>query len=142
AFPRGLILHTMYFHDELRDFGEIDKGESVKTKESELQLALRLVRELASEAFDPKKYDDEYRRRVLALVKEKAEDNEVTIAPPRAPRGKVIDLMDALKRSLEKRGGPEAAKKASAGRKELAKASRRVGEAARSLERRARVGKR
>jgi DNA end-binding protein Ku len=142
AFPRGLILHTMYFHDELRDFGEIDKGESVKTKESELQLALRLVRELASEAFDPKKYDDEYRRRVLALLKEKAEGNEVTIAPPRAPRGKVIDLMDALKRSLEKRGGPEAAKKASAGRKELAKASRRVGEAARSLERRARVGKR
>jgi DNA end-binding protein Ku len=142
AFPRGLILHTMYFHDELRDFGEIDKGESVKTKESELQLALRLVRELASEAFDPKKYDDEYRRRVLALVKEKAEGKEVTIAPPRAPRGKVIDLMDALKRSLEKRGGPEAAKKASAGRKELAKASRRVGEAARSLERRARVGKR
>jgi len=141
-FPRGLILHTMYFHDELRDFGEIDKGESVKTKESELQLALRLVRELASEAFDLKKYDDEYRRRVLALVKEKAEGKEVTIAPPRAPRGKVIDLMDALKRSLEKRGGPEAAKKASAGRKELAKASRRVGEAARSLERRARVGKR
>ena len=141
-FPRGLILQTMYFHDELRDFGEIDKGESVKTKESELQLALRLVRELASEAFDPKKYDDEYRRRVLALVKEKAEGKEVTIAPPRAPRGKVIDLMDALKRSLEKRGGPEAAKKASAGRKELAKASRRVGEAARSLERRARVGKR
>ena len=142
AFPRGLILHSMYFHDELRDFGEIDKGESVKTKESELQLALRLVRELASEAFDPKKYDDEYRRRVLALVKEKAEGKEVTIAPPRAPRGKVIDLMDALKRSLEKRGGPEAAKKASAGRKELAKASRRVGEGARSLERRARVGKR
>ena len=141
-FQRGLILHTMYFHDELRDFGEIDKGESVKTKESELRLALRLVRELASEEFDPKKYDDEYRRRVLALVKEKAEGKEVTIAPPRAPRGKVIDLMDALKRSLEKRGGPEAAKKASAGRKELAKASRRVGEAARSLERRARVGKR
>jgi DNA end-binding protein Ku len=141
-FQGGLILHTMYFHDELRDFGEIDKGESVKTKESELQLALRLVRELAGEEFDPKKYDDEYRRRVLALVKEKAEGKEVSIAPPRAPRGKVIDLMDALKRSLEKRGGPEAAKKASAGRKELAKASRRVGEAARPLERGARAGKR
>jgi DNA end-binding protein Ku len=143
SFQRGLILHTMYFHDEIRDFAEIDRGESLKTKESELQLALRLVRELASEEFDPKKYDDEYRRRILALVKEKAEGKEVTIAPPRAPRGKVIDLMDALKRSLEKRSGPEAAKKGSAGRRALAKPSRRVGEASRPpLEKRTRAGKR
>jgi hypothetical protein len=50
--------------------------------------------------------------------------------------------MDALKKSLEKRGGPEAAKKGSAGRKDLAKASRHAGEAPRPLEKRARVGKR
>jgi DNA end-binding protein Ku len=141
-FQRGLILHTMYFHDEIRDIGEIDRGESVKIKESEVQLALRLIAELAKKSFDPEEYDDEYRQRVLALVKEKAQGKKVTIAPPRAPRGKVIDLMDALKKSLEKRRGPEAAKKGSAGRKELAKVSRRVGEAGRPLERRARAGKR
>ena len=77
-FQRGLILHTMYFHDEIRDVGEIDRGEAGKIKESELQLALRLIEELASEEFDQKKYDDEYRRRVLALVKEKAEGKEGT----------------------------------------------------------------
>jgi len=58
-FQRGLILHTMYFHDEIRDVGEIDRGESVKIKESEVQLALRLIAELASKNFDPEKYDDE-----------------------------------------------------------------------------------
>ena len=47
-FQRGLILHTMYFHDEIRDVGEIERGESVKIKESEVQLALRLIAELAS----------------------------------------------------------------------------------------------
>jgi DNA end-binding protein Ku len=77
-FQRGLILHTMYFHDEILDVGEIDRGEAGKIKESELQLALRLIEELASEEFDPKKYDDEYRRRALALVKEKAEGKEGT----------------------------------------------------------------
>jgi len=141
-FQRGLILHTMYFHDEIRNFGEIDREESVKTKDSEVQLALRLIAELASKEFDPEKYDDEYRQRVLALVKEKTQGKKVTVAPSRAPRGKVIDLMDALKKSLEKRGGPEAAaKKGSAGRKELAKASRRVGQAPRTFEKRARAGK-
>jgi len=141
-FQRGLILHTMYFHDEIRDVGEIDRGESVKIKESEVQLALRLIAELASKNFDPEKYDDEYRQRVLALVKEKAQGKKVTIASPRAPRGKVIDLMDALKKSLEKRRGPEPAEKGSAGRKALAKGSRGVGEAARPFERRVRAGKR
>ena len=141
-FQRGLILHTMYFHDEIRDVGEIDRGESVKIKESEVQLALRLIAELANKNFDPEKYDDEYRQRVLALVKEKAQGKKATIALPRAPRGKVIDLMDALKKSLEKRRGAEPAEKGSAGRKALAKGSRRVGEAARPLERRVRAGKR
>jgi len=125
----------------------IGKGRYIRVTEDELealelQLALRLIDELASEEFDPKKYDDEYRRRVLALVNEKAEGKEGTFAPPQAPRGKVIDLMDALKKSLAKRGGPEAAKKGSAGRKDLTKASRHAGEAPRPLEKRARVGKR
>jgi DNA end-binding protein Ku len=139
-FQRGLILHTMYFHDEIRDFGEIDKGESLKTSESELQLALRLVRELARKEFSPEKYDDEYRKRVLAFVKQKAKGKDVAVPPPRAPRGKVIDLMDALKKSLEKRGGPEAARRGSPGRTALAKAARRVGETHRPVDKRAARG--
>lgn len=99
----GLMLHTMYFADEIRDFGEIDKGQSAKVREGELQLAIHLIDELSSEEFKPEEYQDDYRLRVLDLVNLKVEGKEVTTAAPQAPRAQVIDLMDALKESLAKR---------------------------------------
>src|SRR5438876_5703003 len=101
----GLMLHTMYFADEIRDFGEVDKGEDAKLKPGEMDLAQRLVRELSSESFTPEKYSDEYRTRVLEVVEAKVEGKEVTSLAPQAQRTQVIDLMDALKQSLGKRGG-------------------------------------
>ena len=100
----GLMLHTMYFADEIRDFGEVDKGEDAKLKPGELDLAERLVGELTSEKFAPEKYDDEYRDRVLQVVESKVEGKEVTSLAPQAQRTQVIDLMEALKQSLGKRG--------------------------------------
>ena len=99
----GLMLHTMYFADEIRDFGEVDKGEDAKVKPGELELAERLVGELSSEAFRPEQYADEYRTRVLQVVESKVEGREVTSLAPQAQRAQVIDLMDALKQSLGKR---------------------------------------
>jgi DNA end-binding protein Ku len=99
----GLMLHTMYFADEVRDFGEIDKGASAKVRENELKLALQLVDGLASEEFEPSRYEDEYRQRVLDLIKKKVEGQEMTTATPAPPRAQVIDLMEALKESLAKR---------------------------------------
>src|SRR5216683_2703798 len=61
----GLLLHTMYFADEVRDFGEIDKGQSAKIREGELELAVRLIAELSHEEFKPEQYQDDYRLRVL-----------------------------------------------------------------------------
>jgi DNA end-binding protein Ku len=110
----GLMLHTMYFADEVRDFGEIDKGDSAKIREGELDLALQLINGLAGETFSPARYTDEYRHRVLEMINKKVEGQEITMAEPAAPRAQVIDLMDALKESLAKRGlSPEdaAAKK-------------------------------
>jgi DNA end-binding protein Ku len=101
----GLMLHTMYFADEVRDFGEIDKGESAKIKEGELELASRLIDELTHREFEPAKYQDEYRLRVLELVNQKVEGKEVTAVTPEVHRAQVIDLMDALKQSLAKRAG-------------------------------------
>ena len=101
----GLMLHTMYFADEIRDFGEVDKGEGAKVKPGELELAERLVGELSSEAFRPEQYADEYRTRVLEVVENKVEGKEVTSLAPQAQRTQVIDLMEALKQSLGKRGG-------------------------------------
>jgi len=106
---KGLMLHTMYFADEIRDFGEIDKGEDAKLKPGEMELAERLVKELSADAFKPEKYDDDYRKRVLEAVESKVDGKEVTSLAPQAQRTQVIDLMDALKQSLGKRGGGESA---------------------------------
>jgi len=99
----GLMLHTMYFADEVRDFGEIDKGQSAKIREGEVELALRLIDELSRDEFKPEQYQDEYRLRVLDLVNVKVEGKEVTAVGPEVQRAQVIDLMDALKQSLAKR---------------------------------------
>lgn len=106
---KGLMLHTMYFADEIRDFGEVDKGEDAKLKPGETELAQRLVQELTSEKFTPEKYADEYQARVLEGVEAKVEGKEVTSLAPQAQRTQVIDLMDALKQSLGKRGAGGAA---------------------------------
>jgi DNA end-binding protein Ku len=97
---KGLIMHTMYFADEVRNFAEIGKGESAKISPSETKLATRLIDELSNDAFEPEKYEDEYAQRVLDLVKKKAEGEEITVSHPAPQRGNVIDLMEALKKSL------------------------------------------
>ena len=99
----GLVLHTMYFADEVRNFDEIGKGESAKISEAESQLAVRLIEELSTGDFEPDKYEDEYSQRVLDLVDKKAEGQKITLAKPQARRGQVIDLMAALKESLGKK---------------------------------------
>ena len=116
----GLMLHTMYFADEIRDFGEIDKGQSAKIKEGELELALRLIDELSDGAFRPEQYQDEYRLRVLDLVNLKVEGKEVTAAGPQVQRAQVLDLMEALKESLAKRVSKEKKPAARAQRAEAA----------------------
>ena len=98
----GLMMHTMYFANEVRSFEEIPKGESAKISPAETELAVRLIEELSSEEFEPDKYGDEYSQRVLNLVNQKAEGQEITLAPPQPQRGQVIDLMAALKGSLGK----------------------------------------
>ena len=99
----GLVLHTMYFADEVRNFDEIAKGESAKISEAESQLAVRLIEELSTGDFEPDKYEDEYSQRVLDLVDKKAEGQKITLAKPQPRRGQVIDLMAALKESLGKK---------------------------------------
>jgi DNA end-binding protein Ku len=98
----GLILHTMYFANEVRNFDEISKAEGAKISGVEINLAVRLIDELSNDEFEPDKYQDEYSQRVLDLVNEKAKGKEVTVAQPQVRRGQVIDIMAALKESLGK----------------------------------------
>jgi DNA end-binding protein Ku len=70
-YKKGLVLHTMYYSDEVRDFNQVPKGEKVKVSEKELELGVGLIDRLTSEEFHPENYQDEYRIRVLALLDKK-----------------------------------------------------------------------
>jgi len=144
ASGNGLMLHTMFFADEIRDFSEVDKGENAKLKPGEMELAQRLVNELASDKFAPEKYADEYRTRVLEAVEQKVEGKQVTSLAPQAQRAQVIDLMDALKQSLGKRGSSEAKAADGATEKSMEKkpAARARAKAAEAAPKKASGGKR
>jgi DNA end-binding protein Ku len=97
-YRKGLVLHTMYHADEVREFTQVPKGEKVKVSETEVELGVGLIERLTSEEFHPEDYKDEYRIRVLAMLDEKSKGKEVTIKVPSPQRdGKVVDIMEALK---------------------------------------------
>jgi DNA end-binding protein Ku len=95
----GLILHQLYYASEVRSFSEIDTGAMLGFSEIEQELAKKLIAQLTSEKFQPESYQDQYELRVRAAVEQKVAGQEVTIAPE-APRAQIIDLFEALKRSL------------------------------------------
>ncbi|HEY2486201.1 MAG TPA: Ku protein [Candidatus Binataceae bacterium] len=103
-YQDGLMLHTMHYGDEVRGFGEIDHGADAPAKPAEVDLAKRLIGDLTEKKFDIDKYKDGYRERVIEAASQKANGQEITEPPPEVQRGKVIDLMSALKESLKKRG--------------------------------------
>ncbi|HVN27479.1 MAG TPA: Ku protein [Candidatus Binataceae bacterium] len=110
-YEGGLMLHTMYYADEVVAEADVDRGQNAKTSDKELELAQRLIDDLTEKKFDPSKYHDEFRERVQEAAQRKAAGEEAVTATPTEPRGKVIDLMSALKASLEKRGSAEKAEK-------------------------------
>ena len=100
AAQDGLMLHTMYFADEVRSFAEIERGKDAKFRDAEMGLALKLIDGLTAETFTPEEFTDEYRERVLAMITAKVEGEEIVSALPEAPKARVIDLMEALQQSL------------------------------------------
>ena len=94
-----LILDVLYYADEVRNIQDIETPAS-KIKDREIGLAERLITELSNEKWQPEKYRDTYRERILELIKMK-QQGEAIVSPPFSKRGaEVVDLMDALKRSL------------------------------------------
>jgi len=109
--PSGLMLHTLFYADEVRSFDDVDAGDAPEPKEKEVELAVQLVEQLASDDFAPERYHDEYRTRALELIEQKIAGKAIAVAPAAAPKGQVIDLMEALKASLAAREGSEPAKR-------------------------------
>jgi DNA end-binding protein Ku len=111
-YKNGLILHYAYYANEVRAFDEVDTGAVIATKPVEDELADKLIAQLTIPEFNPEQYRDEYVERVKAAVEQKVAGQEVAI-PPEQPPAQIIDLFEALKRSLAEAGG--AANDAAAG---------------------------
>jgi len=103
----GLVMQQLLYAGEVRSIQEIEipKGE---VKEAELKLARQLIEQQASDTFDPAPYVDEVRARIETAVQKKVEGQEITMAE--APEGgaQVIDLMEALRASLERKAPAKA----------------------------------
>src|SRR5438309_2969123 len=117
---KGILSHTMYFQDEIRQVEEFRTDTSL-VKDKELAMAKMLISSLEAE-FEPQKYHDEYRLNLQRMIESKIEGKKVVAAPSEhvAP---VIDIMEALKRSLaEKRKPAQAATAAAVGEDDEASA--------------------
>jgi DNA end-binding protein Ku len=116
-YEKGLILHTMYYADEVRDFDAIDIEESGSVREKEVALAEMLINELTEKKFDPLQFKDEYRRRLLERIKAKSKGKAIEPEEKEEEKGgEVIDIMEALRRSLGK-GGTKPARRSPAKRR-------------------------
>jgi DNA end-binding protein Ku len=101
----ALVMQTLRYADELRPIAEIPRGEG-EVKPAELALAKQFIEQLSTDTFDPSKYEDTYRRKLQEVIDSKVAGEPVSIAPAEPPRTQVIDLMEALKASLARRGAP------------------------------------
>lgn len=108
----GLIFHQMYYADEVRAFDDVDTGAKFEFHDAEKDLARQLIGQLTASEFDAHKYEDSFRTRVLAAVEQKVAGKKLQLAP-QAPRAQIIDLVEALRQSLEgKAAGPSTVEKA------------------------------
>jgi DNA end-binding protein Ku len=97
-----LVLETMYYADEVRSPAELAPEEEeegdVRLRKAEIDMAKSLVENLVSE-FDPAKYDDEYRKELFDLIRTKEQGQP--LPEPERPQAEVVDLMQALRESVE-----------------------------------------
>jgi len=109
-----MLMNTLHWPDEIRSVEGIrGVDNSVKISDRELQMAKTLVESLA-DSFDPERFQDNYKEALMKVVKAKVEGQETISAPEPEAAPKVMDLMEALKASVEaaKKSKPEAAKPA------------------------------
>jgi DNA end-binding protein Ku len=93
-----LMLETLFYPDEIRT-QDLAESPEVLVSQPELNMALSLV-EMLEEPFDPRRYSDDYRHALLEVIEAKRSGQEL-VAQPEAPMPKTVDLMAALKASLE-----------------------------------------
>jgi DNA end-binding protein Ku len=122
-----LVLNLMRFQEELRDPSEFDVPDRDLDKHSvtkkELQMAEQLVESMTDE-WDPSKYHDEYREKLLQMIEQRVESGQLEAGPEaeekEEPKPGVVNIMDLLEQSVQQKGGGKKAKKSGSERKRTA----------------------
>lgn len=118
-----LVMEQLHYANEVRKPSEVEVPDT-QVKPAELALAKQLIEQGATEEFQPEKYHDQVHDRIMEAIEGKVESGtEITAEPTEAPQAKVIDLMEALKASLGKKGAAAAAE-----RKEPKRAGKKAAE--------------
>jgi DNA end-binding protein Ku len=110
--PMGdiLVMEQLHYQGEIRSADDVPRTE-VTLKDAELALARQLIEQGSVDEFRPQNFHDTVRERVLEAIQRKVDGQEITAEATEAPQTKIIDLMDALKASLAKRGASTDEKK-------------------------------
>lgn len=127
AMEGGLVLETLHYAEEVRAIKDVPKPEG-QVNSKELDLAVELIEQRKAAAFHPEQYKDEVQERMQAQVDRKVAGQEIIAEPTEAPETQVLDLMEALKRSLASKASAdaEAAPKRGARAKAAAKPARQL----------------
>ncbi|HEV8339258.1 MAG TPA: Ku protein [bacterium] len=110
----GMVMSTLFYADEIRAL-ETEEVPAARIHPNERKMAVQLIEGL-SDGFQPETFTDTYREKIMAAIKAKEAGEAVTAAPGPRPE-KVVDLMDALRRSLEQARTPKAQPQAPAARR-------------------------
>jgi DNA end-binding protein Ku len=99
----GLVMEQLKHQEELRPFNEVPL-DHVDVKDAELDLAIKIIEQRTNDKFEPEKYTDEIRAKILAMIEQKVEGQAISVPSEEKSEAKIIDLMEALRASVgEKR---------------------------------------
>jgi DNA end-binding protein Ku len=119
----GMMLHTMYYADEVKKVEGFGAPEGVELKEAEVKVAHQLIEALADE-WDPEKYKDNFQENLKQLIETKLEGGEVAAVEKPKKLAPVVDLMAALKQSLAQMEGKKKPAAAAGEVREIAAAAK------------------
>jgi len=109
----GLVMQQLLYADEVRPISEVELGQE-EVKDSELKLATMIIEQRATDRFQPEHYEDDVKKRIQEQLQKKIETGQEISSSPKPKTGEVIDLMEALRRSLAASPGESRRKSAPA----------------------------
>ncbi|HSV20564.1 MAG TPA: Ku protein [Casimicrobiaceae bacterium] len=108
AVPGGIVMQQLLYAPEVRSIDELDIA-ATPVKDQELALAKQLIAQISTDTFDASAYKDDVKARIEAAIERKIEGKEIEVAPTLAePSGQVIDLMEALRASVQQKTAAKA----------------------------------